>query len=87
MATLYGHIAVLHPESEFVMTSFECIQLYFIGNKVPEDLQVLVLLSFISTPITTSTATSSLCSKPLQDILETLCCHLDPKLGSDCPAL
>ena len=83
MATPYGHIAAFHLESETIKTYLERVQLYFTANKVPEDLQVLVLLSAIGAPtyslLSDLLAPAAPGSKSLREILDTLRRHFEPK--------
>ena len=83
MATPYGHIAAFHPESETIKTYLERVQLYFAANKVPEDLQVPVLLSAIGAPtyslLSDLLAPAAPGSKSLREISDTLRRHFEPK--------
>ena len=83
MATPYGHIAVFHPESDSIKAYFELVQLYFAANKVPENLQVPVLLSSIGAPtyslLSDLFAPAAPGSKSLQDISAALPRHFEPE--------
>ena len=83
MATPYGHIAAFHPELETIKTYLERVQLYFAANKVPEELQVPVLLSVIGAPtyslLSDLLAPAAPGSKSLREISDTLRRHFEPK--------
>ena len=83
MATLYGQIAAFHPESDSIKAYLEHIQLYFVANKVPEDVQVPILLSCIGAStyslLNDLFAPSAPSSKSFQVISEALDNHFEPK--------
>ena len=83
MATQYGHIAAFQQESESIKTYLERVQLYFQANKVPEDLQVPVLVSSIGAPtyslLSDLLAPHAPGSKSLREISEVLRSHFEPK--------
>ena len=84
MATPYGHIAAFHPESDSIKAYLERVQLYFAANKVPEDLQVPVLLSSIGAPtyslLSDLFAPAAPGSKSLLDISAALHRHFEPSV-------
>ena len=50
MATPYGQIVAFHHESDSIKAYLEHVQLYFVANRVPEDVQVPIFLSCIGVP-------------------------------------
>ena len=83
MATPYGQIAAFHHESDSIKADLERIQLYFMANRVPEDIQVPILLICIGAPtyslLSDLFAPSALSSKSFQVISEALRNHFEPK--------
>ena len=47
MATHYGKITEFHPETDSIKVYLEWVELYFTAYKVPDDLQVPILLSSV----------------------------------------
>ena len=72
-ATPYGHITAFHPDSESIKIYPEYLQLYFVADKVPNN-----LVPTLHSPISTSTY-SATSFRSLQEILEALLHHIKPK--------
>ena len=83
MATPYGQIAAFHPESDSIKAYLECVKLYFVANKVDEEVQVPILLSCIGAPtyllLSDLLAPSAPSSKSLQEISDSQSKHFEPK--------
>lgn len=83
MATPYGQIVAFHPESDSIKAYRECVQLYFVANKTPEDVQVPIFLSWTGVPtyslLSDLLAPSAPSSKSLQVNSEAQCNHFEPK--------
>ena len=90
IATPYGQIAALHHESDSIKAYPERVQVYFVANWVPEDVQVPILLSCIRAPtyslLSDLFALSAPSFKSFQVISEALRNHFEPK-GSDCSVI
>ena len=83
MATQYGTLTAFDPSSDSIKSYLERVRLYFIANKVAEDIQVPILLSSIG-PSTYALlcdllAPSMPSSKSLPEITETMRRHFEPK--------
>lgn len=76
-------IVAFHLESDSIKAYHECVQLYFVANKTPEDVQVPILLSCTGVPtyslLSDLLAPSAPSSKSLQVNSEALCNHFEPK--------
>lgn len=83
MATPYGQITAFHPESDSIKAYLERVELYFVANKVPQDVQVPIFLSCIGAPtyslLSDLFAPAAPASKLFQVISEALQNHFEPK--------
>jgi hypothetical protein len=83
MATHYGKITEFHPEMDSIKAYLERVELYFTANKVPDDLQVPILLSSVGAStyalLRDLLAPAAPKSKSFDDIKTALCQHYEPK--------